>query len=236
MHRERTKKQSTHYPSEKSCPSCSILFFKVGTHRFRIQLVSVLRQNLFHTGLFCVCYKAEPPAKEGGERGGRGATHASDKIRMQTHDSSHGKAWKSMRHPVIGRRSAHASFLPRPLGNGIPHHHALLHLAKFAEVLLQALCKHTGEILLSEEGRTEEIILQALMCWQGLEKDNGVGRTTLCLCVPPTTTTTTSNAPETVHRGSLTIQHNSPLGPADHKQSCTLGDARCFDTAEAAAG
>lgn len=44
-------------------------------------------------------------------------------------------------HPVIGRRGAHASFslLPRPLGNGIPHHHALLHLAKFTEVLLQAL-------------------------------------------------------------------------------------------------
>lgn len=46
-----------------------------------------------------------------------------------------------MRHPVIGRHSAHASFLPRPLGNGIPHHHALLHLAKFTEVLLQALYK-----------------------------------------------------------------------------------------------
>lgn len=35
------------------------------THRFGIKLVSVLRQNLFHPGLVCVCYKAKPPAKKG---------------------------------------------------------------------------------------------------------------------------------------------------------------------------
>lgn len=62
------KKQATHSQSKKSCPSCTIHFKSLRTHRFRIQLVSVLCQNLFHTGLFCVCYKAEPSVKRGGGR------------------------------------------------------------------------------------------------------------------------------------------------------------------------
>lgn len=49
-----------------------------------------------------------------------------------------------VKHGVTGRCSEHASFLPRPFGNGIPHHHALLHLAEFTKVLLQALCKDGG--------------------------------------------------------------------------------------------
>lgn len=219
------KKQATHSQSKKSCPSCTIHFKSLRTHRFRIQLVSVLCQNLFHTGLFCVCYKAEPSVKRGGEK-----AHASDKIRMQTHDSSHGKAWKSMRHPVIGRRSAHASFLPRPLGNGIPHHHALLHLAEFAEVLLQALCKDTGETLLKGKGMREGLLSKqgpGVLC-SGWSETMGVGRTTLCLCA--------CVLPRFIHRALFGHSAQpAPLGPADHKQSYTLGDARCFDTAEAAA-
>lgn len=99
-----------------------------------------------------------------------------------------------MRHPLIGRRSAHASFLPRPLGNGIPHHHALLHLAKFTEVLLQALCKDSNGSVVKYI-QTSDVTFPTgpgeVMCWQWLERDNGVGRTTLCLC--------RSSPPEMVH-------------------------------------
>ncbi len=55
-----------------------------------------------------------------------------------------------------------------------------------------------------------------VMCWQRLERDNGVGRTTLCLCP--------SSPPEIVaYTGYLATQHNGPLGPADHRQSYTWG-------------
>lgn len=102
-------------------------------------------------------------------------------------NNSDGKAWNDIRHPVIGRRKAHASFLPRPLGNGIPHHHALLHLAKFTEVLLQALCKDSKENVVIHI-QTSDVTFPTgpdeVMYWQWLEGDNGVGRTTLCLCRP----------------------------------------------------
>lgn len=85
--------------------------------------MSVLRQNLLHAGLFRVCHEAEPP--------GMKTRH----VRTRT---EHGEARGG---------SAHASFpSPRSLGNGIPHHHTLLHLSKFAEVLLQTLCKDTVTI------------------------------------------------------------------------------------------
>lgn len=115
------------------------------THRFGVQLVSVLRQNLLHAGLFCVCYKPKPPENREEniyklcETTKKNKNANSLHLKNKSHKAKK-KAWQSVRHPVIGRRSAHASFLPRPLGNGIPHHHTLLHLAKFTEVLLQALC------------------------------------------------------------------------------------------------
>lgn len=73
-----------------------------------------------------------------------------------------------MRHPVIGRRSAHASFLPRPLGNGIPHHHALLHLAEFTEVLLQALWEDK-----EKENRLKLLDFPPQALVRLLERDNG---------------------------------------------------------------
>lgn len=56
----------------------------------------------------------------------------------------------------------------------------------------------------------------------------GVGRTTLCLCA--------CVLPRFIHRALFGHSAQpAPLGPADHKQSYTLGDARCFDTAAAEA-
>lgn len=40
------------------------------THRFGVQLVSVLRQNLLHAGLVCVCDKPEAPERK--NRRGKG--------------------------------------------------------------------------------------------------------------------------------------------------------------------
>lgn len=103
MHREREgvggKKQATHSQSKKSCPSCTIHFKSLRTHRFRIQLVSVLCQNLFHTGLFCVCYKAEPSVKRGGGESTR-------KWQNQNANSRQ-LSWKSMEeHEASGDRTA----------------------------------------------------------------------------------------------------------------------------------
>lgn len=105
-------------------------------HRFGVQLMSVLRQNLLHAGLVCVCYEPKPPEKKQTGRGEKEASLRMNKICL--------KSTLLVKHGVTGRRSEHASFLPRPFGNGIPHHHALLHLAEFTKVLLQALCKNGG--------------------------------------------------------------------------------------------
>lgn len=92
--------QATHSQSKKSCPSCTIHFKSLRTHRFRIQFVSVLRQNLFHTGLFCVCYKAEPSVKRGG--GGE-----STRKWQNQNANSRQLSWKSTEeHEASGDRTA----------------------------------------------------------------------------------------------------------------------------------
>lgn len=144
-----------------------------------------------------------------------------------------------MRHPATGR--THASSLPRPLGNGIPHHHTLLHLAKFTEVLLQALC---GDSRKKQGGGWEMWLNKPGICTRqapvrdvlavAADRQWGSGRTTLCLCPPP------PGPQRPCARGHLTIQHNSPSGPAVRGPRSTnkaaLGDDGCFDTAAAAQG
>ena len=108
-------------------------------------------------------------------------------IRPQSHKQTHrGEAWQSMRHPVIGRRGAHASFLPRPLGNGISHHHALLHLAEFTEVLLQPLCGHSkqgaGLHIDTKQAAARDERAVSRLRWCGWRQTMGVGPR--CVCVP----------------------------------------------------